>query len=388
MKRHTDVVINQFQQVVSGASVTVKLAGTNTLANIYSDDGITPTTNPTLTDAFGRFFFYVADGRYDLVITKGTIYNYTLLDQEVSDTTQTSATDQNWVVSSGQFQIGLTNKLTFFAAPTTARSVTFPDASGTVILSGSALSGPSLTLTGATSGSTVLLPLTTASGTLTVPSATDTLVARATTDTLQNKTLSLASNTLVNSSNVAGHVLRNNGTSYVDGQVAAADLANGTTGSSGAVVLANTPTISSPVFNGTPTGSALQGTDTKLLTAGTFAGGAGKAICTSGNGGATTSGCGASIIQTVKKVTGCSTGGGSNSACQDTLTWPVAFADTGYVVTCQGQTTAQFTGQSTTNMAAGLVIDSYTTTTVTTTTETFRSLSAQFSEIHCIGIHP
>lgn len=60
-----------------------------------------------------------------------------------------------------------------------------------------------LQLSGSTSGSTTLTPLTTASGTLTVPSATDTLVARATTDTLTNKSISGSSNTLTNIPNSA-----------------------------------------------------------------------------------------------------------------------------------------------------------------------------------------
>lgn len=46
-----------------------------------------------------------------------------------------------------------------------------------------------LTLDGATSGSTIVIPTAIASGTLTLPAATDTLVGKATTDTLTNKTL-------------------------------------------------------------------------------------------------------------------------------------------------------------------------------------------------------
>lgn len=55
-----------------------------------------------------------------------------------------------------------------------------------------AASGGGLTqvvLNGATSGQTTVLPTAIASGTLTLPAATDTLVGKATTDTLTNKTL-------------------------------------------------------------------------------------------------------------------------------------------------------------------------------------------------------
>ena len=81
-------------------------------------------------------------------------------------------------------------------------------------------------------------------------------------ETLQNKTFDISVNTLKNSTNTAGHVPRNNGTQYVDGQLAATDL--------------STP---------------LQGTDANLLTSGTVSASTGVSLCTDANHGATTTGC-------------------------------------------------------------------------------------------------
>jgi hypothetical protein len=92
-----------------------------------------------------------------------------------------------------------------------------------------------LTLDGSTSGSTIVQAGATASGTLTLPAATDTLVGRATTDTLTGKTFDTAG---------AGNVLRINGTAI-----------SAVTGS-GAAVLATSPALVTPDL-GTPSAGVL-----------------------------------------------------------------------------------------------------------------------------------
>ena len=47
---------------VAGASVLVTTIG-GAVATIYSDNGVTTTTNPLTADANGMFAFYAADGR-------------------------------------------------------------------------------------------------------------------------------------------------------------------------------------------------------------------------------------------------------------------------------------------------------------------------------------
>lgn len=88
---------------------------------------------------------------------------------------------------------------------------------------------------GATSGSTAVAASATASGTLTLPAATDTLIGKATTDTLTNKTFDTAG---------AGNVFRINGTGVT-----------AVTGS-GSVVLSTSPTLVTPAL-GTPTSGTL-----------------------------------------------------------------------------------------------------------------------------------
>jgi hypothetical protein len=109
-----------------------------------------------------------------------------------------------------------------------------------------------LILNGSTSGTTTIAANATASGTLTLPAATDTLIGKATTDTLTNKTFDTAG---------TGNVFKINGT-----QISAI------TGT-GSAVLATSPTIT----GGTLTTSTVNGvTLTTGGSAGTFLNGAGS----------------------------------------------------------------------------------------------------------------
>lgn len=62
---------------VPGATVKVYLAGTSTLASIFSDAALSvaidQTNNPVMTDADGTYEFYVATGTYKIVGTKDTL---------------------------------------------------------------------------------------------------------------------------------------------------------------------------------------------------------------------------------------------------------------------------------------------------------------------------
>lgn len=80
MQRYTNVAQDALGNIIQGMSVSVFLQGTQTLATIYSDNGITVKPNPTITDALGTFFFYAANAHYDLQLTKTGLPTTQLLD--------------------------------------------------------------------------------------------------------------------------------------------------------------------------------------------------------------------------------------------------------------------------------------------------------------------
>jgi hypothetical protein len=150
------------------------------------------------------------------------------------------------------FSLG-TNVQTFLTTPSSANLASaLTDKTGTgvnVFATSPSLTTPAIgsggfTLAGSTSGTTTVAASATASGTITIPAATDTLVGKATTDTLTNKTFDTAG---------TGNVFKINGTQIT---------ANTGTGSN---VLATSPSISGLTLTGSLTAGGGTGTSGQVL---------------------------------------------------------------------------------------------------------------------------
>jgi hypothetical protein len=98
-----------------GASVTVTIFGTTDLATLYSDNGVTPKANPTTTDDTGTFFFYAADGRYDIEIVGTGFDPRTISDVLLEDPVDGSAA---LAASGGSALVGFTQSGTGAVART------------------------------------------------------------------------------------------------------------------------------------------------------------------------------------------------------------------------------------------------------------------------------
>ena len=84
MQKYINNIVTSNLAPVAGASVTVNVLG-GSAATIYSDNGVTTTANPLVTDSNGNFSFYAADGRYSLSISGTGILPYTVNDILLED---------------------------------------------------------------------------------------------------------------------------------------------------------------------------------------------------------------------------------------------------------------------------------------------------------------
>ena len=216
------------------ANKTIDTAGGNTIKingnTLNAAAGTATVTVPNSTDTL------VARATTD-TLTNKTFGDTAVLNGSalITSTPPTAGTNTGWKLSmwSNNFAIGIASGtvavvanpfLSLFSSsspPANDSSGSTPDSHAKVTLGADG----SLTLAGSTSGSTVVKPSASASGTLTLPAATDQLVARATTDTLTNKTFDTAG---------AGNVFKINGTQI-----------SSVTGS-GAAVLATSPQLTTP----------------------------------------------------------------------------------------------------------------------------------------------
>lgn len=137
--------------------------------------------------------------------------------------------------------------------------------------------------------------------------------------------------------------------------------------------------------------SSIKGTDPALYTAGTIAGGAGNPLCTDANGSATTTGCssGFTQIESARIASPC-TPPSSNQydACNSTVTWPVAFSDTSYNVTCSAFGTGYNVGVAANNNSNFIYIRSKSTGSASITIQNGRGSADTPTEVQCLAIHP
>ena len=360
---------------LAGGCIQTFQSGTTTPLATYSDYlGSVLNTNPVQLDSAGR-------GRIFLTAAAYTLKLYV---HGITNNCATSLGPLQWTIDginpSANSILGTNNVWTgtndFQGATTFDNSVTFNaglTSSGPNVLNGGG------TLAGTYSGSPIFsgTPNFTAGFLATTGSFSGQITSTVTTGTAP---FVIASTTVVPNLNVA----------LLGGCTWAVPCPIGSTTPNTGAFTTLTAATSFALAGGTVQ-VGTRGTDTHLLTAGTVTG-TGNQLCTDAQGGATTTGCpsGFTLIQAVKKVSSTCTPGSANSfdACTDTLTWPGAFADTGYMVTCTGVQPNGAGLGSGSNLAPMLMISSYTTTQVVVITQQQRSITSTFSEIHCIGVHP
>jgi hypothetical protein len=226
---------------ITGTGVSSWSASYSGFSSITGTGSAVLSTSPTLvTPTLGVATATSING-LTISSTTGTLTIANSKTLTASNTLTFTGTDSSSVAfGTGGTVVYTSNKLSVFAATSSselAGVISDETGSGALVFGTSpTLTTPTIatsaTFNGTTSGTTVVQASATASGTLTLPAATDTLVGKATTDTFTNKTFDTAG---------TGNVFKINGTSIT--------AVTGT----GAVVLATSPSISAPTITGHPT---------------------------------------------------------------------------------------------------------------------------------------
>lgn len=257
---------NNSGQPCSGCLLSTFIAGTTTPQGTFSDAlGLFPNANPVVLDATGRAFVFLSANSYKFVMTTASGFTLWTIDNITASNLSLLASNNTWTGTNTwqaqstfngpvRFNVGFTSLGPNVLGGGGSMSGTF---SGSPIFSGTPnFSNGFLATTGSFSGQITSMLVT---GTSPFVIASTTQVPNLNVSQLEGFTWEVPSTIGI------------------------------TTPNSGKFTTLNA-TTSLTLAGGTPQ-VGTQGTDTKLLTAGTIGAGAGAMLCTDANGGATTSAC-------------------------------------------------------------------------------------------------
>lgn len=345
-------------QPCAGCQLASFAAGTSTPLATYSEpSGTFPNSNPVILDSAGRARIYLTGASYKLVLSDANGSQIWSVDQVAGSTASLLFSDNTWVgVNTFQATTNFNGPANFNVGLTS---------SGPNNLSGGGSMSGNWTGSPVFQGTPFFNNGFMVNGNATFNGAIISTVATG------NAPFLVSSTTVVGNLDV----------NFLEGNDWASPAAIGGTAPQTGVFTqlranASFQIDSGPLFSGT------QGTDTNVLSAGTFGGSAGLTLCTDANGGATTTSCAAStkVLSTGKLGgTSCTPGSSSFDTCTSVITISPAQPDTNYIPSCTGQAPGD---------PRMIIAWSAPTspTTITATVETMGSIAAPFSDIFCSAI--
>lgn len=118
MIRYNNSIVLKFDTIATGNSgaglnVTVRVSDSpgKPLAQLFSDDNNPPTSlsNPTTSDDQGNYFFYVAEGVYDIIVNEGLPSEVSILAENINEGGVAVAEQENQTLTASQTDVVFTN---------------------------------------------------------------------------------------------------------------------------------------------------------------------------------------------------------------------------------------------------------------------------------------